>query len=128
MIPPYTGRCLCKAVTYRCDAEPLWQGHCHCESCRRATAAAFASYFGVRNGAWSWTGKTPASFNSSTGAWRVFCPHCGTPLAFHGLRWPDEMHFHAGTLDDPKAFQPTAHFFSVERMPWIHLADGLVLK
>ena len=72
MIPPFTGHCLCKAVTYRCDAQPLWQGHCHCESCRRATASPFTSFLGVRNGTWSWTGQQPASYNSSPGTWREF--------------------------------------------------------
>ena len=128
MIPPFTGRCLCGAVTYRCEAAPLWQGHCHCESCRRATASPFTSFLGMRNGTWSWTGETPASFNSSPGTWRDFCPHCGTQMAYRSTRWPDEMHFYAATLDDPLAYQPTAHFHSVEQLPWVHLSDGLPLK
>jgi hypothetical protein len=67
MTPPFTGHCLCGAVTYRCTKAPLWQGHCHCESCRRATASPFTSFFGVPNGTWTWTGKTPATYASSIG-------------------------------------------------------------
>ena len=128
MIAPFSGRCLCGAVTYRCEALPLWQGHCHCESCRRATASPFTSFLGVRNGTWAWTGETPATYNSSPGTWRDFCQHCGTQMAYRSTRWPDEMHFYAATLDDPAAYQPTAHSHSAERLPWIHLSDGLPLE
>jgi len=128
MIAPFSGRCLCGAVTYRCEALPLWQSHCHCESCRRATASPFTSFLGVGNGTWAWTGETPASYNSSPGTWRDFCPHCGTQMAYRSMRWPDEMHFYAATLDDPAAYQPTAHSHSAERLPWIHLSDGLPLE
>jgi hypothetical protein len=125
MIAPFSGRCLCGAVTYRCTAEPLWQGHCHCESCRRATASPFTSFFGVRNGTWGWTGADPASFPSSPGTSRDFCPTCGTQMAYRNVRWPDETHFYAATLDNPTAFTPARHYHAAERLPWVHLADDL---
>ena len=126
MIAPFTGRCLCGALRYRCDAEPIWQAHCHCESCRRATASAFTSFFAVRDGQWEWTAGTPASYASSPGVLRNFCPRCGTQMAYRNQILPGEMHFYAATLDVPDAFQPTRHDFWAERMPWVHLSDGLV--
>ncbi|MGL4238098.1 GFA family protein [Tabrizicola sp.] len=128
MTPPFSGRCLCGSVTYRCSEAPLWQDHCHCESCRRATASPFTSFFGVRNGAWEWTGSPPATYNSSPGTWRDFCPTCGTQMTYRTTRYPDETHFYAATLDDPSAFTPAGHYHADERLPWVHLADGLPLK
>ncbi len=128
LTPPYGGRCLCGAVTYVCDAPPRWQGHCHCESCRRATASGFASYFGVADGHWRWTGAAPATYASSPGVWREFCAVCGTPMSYRADRYPGERHFFAATLDDPTAYAPTAHFHSHERLPWVALADGLPRK
>lgn len=128
MIPPFTGHCLCKAVTYRCEAEPIWQGHCHCASCRRATASPFTSFFGMRDGSWRWTGLRPTAFNSSPGVLRSFCPVCGTPMSYQSTRWPGETHFYAATLDDPWTYRPTGHSNYSERMPWIHLSDGLPVK
>ena len=128
MIPPFTGRCLCKAVTYCCEAAPLWQGHCHCESCRRATASPFTSFFGVRDGTWAWTGERPATYTSSPNTWRDFCPHCGTQMTYRSTRWPGETHFYAATLDDPLAYQPTGHSNYAEHLPWVHMADGLPRK
>ena len=125
LTPPFTGRCLCGAVTYRCTEAPLWQGHCHCESCRRATASPFTSFLGVRNGTWDWTSGAPATYASSPGVQRDFCPTCGTPMAYSTTRWPDEKHFYAATLDDPTAFTPERHYHADERLPWVHLADGI---
>lgn len=123
--PPFSGRCLCGAVTYACDAAPLWQGHCHCESCRRATASGFTSFLGVADGHWRWTGDQPATYTSSPGVWRDFCPTCGTQMAYRTDRAPGECHFYAATLDDPTRFTPAHHDFLDERLPWVHLADGL---
>ncbi|TMV42893.1 hypothetical protein FGG78_41695, partial [Thioclava sp. BHET1] len=53
------GHCLCGAVRFDSWEAPLWQGHCHCESCRRACAAPFTSFFGVANSGWCWTGAAP---------------------------------------------------------------------
>lgn len=128
MTPPFTGRCLCGAVTFRCTELPLWQAHCHCESCRRATASPFTSFFGVRNGTWDWTGAPPATYNSSPGVQRDFCPTCGTQMAFRSTRWPDETHFYAATLHDPTTYAPTRHHHAAERLPWLHLADDLPQK
>ena len=42
------GHCLCGQVTFEFTGSPLWCGHCHCESCRRATASPFTTWIGVR--------------------------------------------------------------------------------
>ncbi|NUB46634.1 GFA family protein [Fertoebacter nigrum] len=125
MTPPYCGHCLCGKTRFACDAAPLWQGHCHCESCRRATGSPFTSFLGVADGHWRWVGAEPAIYASSPGVTRYFCQGCGTPMAFRAERFPGEMHFYAATLDAPETFQPTRHYFAAERLPWVHLADGL---
>ncbi|MEN9411236.1 MAG: hypothetical protein RL216_3210 [Pseudomonadota bacterium] len=125
MQPPITGRCLCGAVTYRADAPPLWQMHCHCDSCRRATASAFASFFGLRDGTWRWTSGTPALYRSSPDVERLFCPTCGTPLAYRSTRFPDETHLHAGTLDHPATYTPTAHVHFAQAQLWADIHDHL---
>jgi hypothetical protein len=127
LTPPFGGHCLCGAVTYACDAVPRWQDLCHCESCRRATGAPFAAYLGMADGHWRWTGAPPATFASSARALRFFCPACGSPLAYRTADAPDEMHFHAGTLDTPAAFTPASHDHHHEALPFVaqaHLLPG----
>jgi hypothetical protein len=105
--------------------EPLWVAHCHCESCRRATSAAFATYAGFRRENFEITAGEPAQYHSSPGVTRRFCPGCGSPLTYEGARWPDEVHILVCSLDDPATFQPTAHVQVNEQLPWLHFADGL---
>ena len=125
MIPIFTGGCLCGAIRYRCTAPPLWQGHCHCASCRRVTGSAFASFVGMADGAWEWLGPPPQEYLSSPDTWRSFCPRCGTPLSYHSARFPGERHFHAGTLDAPESFAPNEEFFRAEAMAWANPDHGI---
>ena len=125
MTPPFGGHCLCHAITYVCNAAPLWQAHCHCESCRRAVSSGFTSFFGIADGHWRWTGAAPTIFPSSSKAQRFFCPICGSQMAYRSVEFPSEMHFHAASLDDPLIYAPTGHVHGDERLPWVHLADGL---
>jgi hypothetical protein len=119
------GRCLCGAVTYAFDGEPRWSAYCHCESCRRNCSAPVAAFFGVDRGAFRWTGTAPASFESSPGVRRLFCGRCGTPMAYDADRDARNIHLYAASLDDPRAFRPTAHVFTAETLPWFDVADDL---
>jgi hypothetical protein len=119
------GRCLCGQVRFRAQGDPNWVAHCHCESCRRATSAAFATYAGYPLAAVQWDGEGPARYRSSPGVMRGFCPRCGSPMSFEGERWPDEVHLFVSSFEDPGQLAPKAHVHVQEQLPWIHLADGL---
>ena len=121
-----SGRCLCGAVQYKFDPDAvIWQGHCHCESCRRACAAPIVSWLGVRKSAWRWFGAKPKQFQSSTWATRYFCESCGSQIAYVSTKLPDEIHGLAATLDDPGSYAPQAHFFHSKALPWLHIKDRL---
>jgi len=118
--PPFSGRCLCGAVRYRCEARPLWQSLCHCESCRRATSSPVTAFFGMADGDWCWTGQAPATYDSSPGVWRDFCPTCGSQITYRSTRNPGETHFYAASLEDPSAFVPQEEVFLSEALSWTH--------
>ena len=119
------GRCLCGSVTFEYDGPENWCGHCHCESCRRNTAAPFTSFFGVPNQAYRFTGDEPAVYRSSPGVRRLFCRACGTPIAYDADQFPDEIHFYAAGLEHPEDFAPQFHVHYGEHMPWIEVSDDL---
>ncbi|HZT21085.1 MAG TPA: GFA family protein [Dongiaceae bacterium] len=119
------GRCFCGDVRYRVIGEPIWVSHCHCESCRRATSAAFASFAGFERGRFEIIAGDPAIHRSSPGVERRFCRRCGSQLTYEGARWPTETHILLCSLEDPGEFTPTAHVHTDEQLPWVHLADGL---
>ena len=123
-----TGGCLCGAVRYEAGWPPNWSAHCHCRDCQRASGAAFATYAGIRQDGFRWSGAAPKIFRSSPGVERFFCGECGTPLAYKGDRWPIEIHIFAATLDDPARVEPEVHIYTNEQLPWVHLADGLPRK
>lgn len=118
------GRCLCGQVTWQSDGPVNWAGHCHCESCRRATSAPFTSFFGVDRDKVRWSGKIAVNV-SSPGVRRGFCPECGAQVYYQAEKWAHETHLYAATLDDPADFQPRAHFHWAEKVPWLQIADDL---
>ncbi len=120
-----TGRCLCGATRWQADAPPLWQDHCHCDSCRRFTGSGFTSFAGFAAAALRWTAADPARHTGPSGATRLFCARCGSSLAYLSPACAEEIHLHAGSYDRPELFTPAAHDHLDERMPWIRLADGL---
>ncbi|MEX0923469.1 MAG: GFA family protein [Rhodovibrionaceae bacterium] len=119
------GRCLCGGVAFAYEGAPLWQGYCHCESCRRATGSPVAAFIGVDSAGARIGGETLAVHDSSPGVRRSFCRRCGTPLAYQADRFPGELHFYAAGLERPQDFVPQFHVFYEERLPWFDLDDGL---
>lgn len=119
------GHCLCKAVRYTVDGEPLWCGHCHCADCRRHTGSAVATFIGVKQDQFKLTGGEFGRIESSPGVYRSFCATCGTPMAYEREELPGEIHLYLGTLEHPEDMCPTLEVFCRERLPWLKLTvDG----
>lgn len=116
------GHCLCGACTFTLIGPHNFVGHCHCESCRRATSSPFTTWIGQENGRWHWTGKTPVSYDSSPGNERGFYGTCGSPMFFRSERFPNECHFYAVLLNEPNAVMPAAQYHSDEILNWTHAA------
>ena len=117
--PALTGHCLCGAIRFTARRPFNWVLHCHCESCRRATAAPMTTFVSVPNAQLDWTG-TPATHHSSPGVTRRFCPTCGSPVSYAYADKPDETHIYAALLDDPDAVTPEGHDFAEEAIGWMH--------
>ncbi len=124
-----TGGCMCRAVRYAVSGEPVWVGHCHCESCRRHTGGPVVTFVCFKKDQVAFTKGARQIYNSSPGVERAFCGQCGTPLTWEGKSEVPErgmiVEFHISTLDDPSAFIPTNHLFYTERIAWFDVADDL---
>lgn len=119
-----TGRCFCGEVSWTATKSILWAALCHCEDCRRAASADYVSWFGVDRHTTEWQGPRKY-FKSSEKVTRSFCENCGTPMSFETDVFPDETHLYAVTMDDVAGYQPSAHIFWSERLPWVQVDDGL---
>lgn len=49
-------------------------------------------------------------------------------MAYASASRPDRTDFYAASLDDPSHFAPSVHEHVDERLPWIHLSDGLPVR
>ena len=119
------GRCLCRAVRYRCGPLLYPPTLCHCESCRRAAGAHAVGWFTVRRSDLTWTGTAPREFESSPGVNRTFCGQCGTPLTYRSAKRPEEVDLTIGSLERPELAPPADHIWMDDAPSWDRPGDGL---
>ena len=119
------GGCLCGAVRYRVEGPPLHAGYCHCRLCQRAAGAPVVAWGGWPADRFAWTRGEPKSFASSAKGERSFCPVCGTLPHRRRPRRPDLVEVTLASLDDPAAFPPEEHIWTVSRVRWLVLGDEL---
>jgi ADP-ribosyl-[dinitrogen reductase] hydrolase len=104
------GGCLCGTVRYQIDQLDMPIAHCHCVTCRKAHAAAYASTAGVMREHFRWTaGQERLSvYESSPGKRRCFCAVCGTHLLAERPAQPHAI-LRVATLDDDPGSRPAMH-------------------
>ena len=119
------GRCFCGEVQFEFETPIVACVNCHCESCRRQCSAPMATYIGVTDSQWRWTGAMPETWCSSPGVERTFCGNCGSPLSFRSEKLSDTMHFYLVALEQPEAFQPTLHVAYEEKLCWMPADNSL---
>ena len=119
------GHCHCGAVSWSNSGDVAWCCYCHCEDCRRNCAAPVAAFFGMPHAAHRWTGKQPRTYRSSDKVERLFCPDCGTPMAYCHADDRVNIHLYVCTLDRPETLQPAFHVHTCDQLPWFDTRDDL---
>jgi hypothetical protein len=123
------GRCLCGAMTYSCDAEPIFTAICHCKDCQRQTGTAFSIVVGVPVDAVVVSGDSLASFSTvgedhGQEVERRFCSTCGSPVVSAMAANPGVMVIKAGTLDDASWLEPQLEVWGRSAQPWVGPPQG----
>ena len=118
------GGCLCGAVRFRTEGEPLNVRICHCRTCQKAMGSPFYARAMFEPRALTIEGET-AFYPSSTAIERVFCKACGTTL-FSRRTNGTAVGIALATFDDRNAFAPTEHIWVSEKIDWVRLEDGLM--
>lgn len=119
----HEGGCLCGAVRYKAEGEPLNVRVCHCRNCQKAMGSPFLARALFPQDALKVTGET-ARYSTSEHLDRVFCPRCGTRL-FSWRSNGTAAGVALATFDDRNAFAPSDHIWVSEKMNWVCLDDGL---
>lgn len=126
----YTGGCLCGALRYQAQGEPLYAGLCYCTDCQKASGSGFIPFMGFASSAVRFSGETLKFTSQSANgrnAVRNTCPVCGS-LVFGGVAGEDDSFtLYAGTLDDPSTFQPRIAIFARSRPAWAVIPPGLTI-
>jgi hypothetical protein len=120
----WIGGCQCGRIRYRLTAAPSEISACYCRMCQKAVGGPFASLAMVQAGEVSWTRGAPARFRSSTIASRLFCPDCGTPLAYVNED-TGKTELTTGSLDRPALATPTRVTGVESRLHWVDTLSTL---
>jgi ADP-ribosyl-[dinitrogen reductase] hydrolase len=114
------GSCLCGAVRYEIDSIDKPIGHCHCRTCQKAHAAAFATTAGVMRDHFRWVSgdDVRAAFESSPGKQRHFCSKCGSHLVAEREGQPHVI-VRVATLDEDPGSRPAQHIWTSEDREWL---------
>jgi len=125
-----TGGCLCGALRYEAQGEPIYVGHCYCGDCRKASGSGFIPFMGYLASAVRFSGSSRTTLSKAFrggDSVRNFCPACSS-LVFGGRVGEDEQHtIYAGSLDDPSLFHPQMAIFTRDRPDWALIPEGLAV-
>ena len=117
------GGCLCGAVRFKAEGEPINVRICHCRNCQKAMGSPFFARAQFEPGALTVEGET-GRFPSSDRIDRVFCKSCGSRL-FAWRRNGTAVGVALAVFDDRNAFAPTEHIWVSEKIDWVRFDDGL---
>ena len=112
--------CLCGAVRFTIDAEPMAARTCWCRLCQYLGGGTTANICFPSDKV-SWTGEIryyDSVADSGNPLRRGFCPTCGTPLTSQALNRPHLIFLRIGTLDDPNLMPPQATIWTSKASTW----------
>ena len=123
-----SGGCLCGAVRYECAADAQFSIMCCCRQCQHISGAGHAPQFALPREAVALSGPVQVyamRADSGNDVTTAFCATCGSPMYKTSSGFAQFMFFHAGTMDDPSAYQPQQVVWARGRHAWDHLDPAL---
>lgn len=128
MTSPFSGKCACGAVRYRCTSAPIAMLNCHCSDCQRASGAPFASGVVVMTSDLEIDGA-PKAYAVRGGSGKMttrgFCGDCGSPLFTQSEVNAQFTSIRFTSLDDASAFAPMLNIWTSAAQPWVCLDEKL---
>ena len=115
-----TGHCLCGSVSFECSAEPIFQGSCHCDDCRRSSGSLYGSFVFVLVETVTISGQTHSyQHKSDRGSTmtKEFCPTCGSQMFSLNTHFPERRGIRVGIIDDASWFKPDAYLYTCRKLP-----------
>ena len=123
-----SGHCLCGSVSFECNAEPIFQGSCHCDDCRRSSGSLYGSFVFVPAESVTITGQTHSyQHKSDRGSTmtKEFCPTCGSQMFSLNTHFPERRGIRVGIIDDASWFKPDAYLYDCKKLPHTPVDAGI---
>ena len=128
MTPTRKASCCCGACSITVEGEPILNGICHCDNCRRRTGSAFgwSAYFPDdrivgREGELSVYVLDPINPQRQQ---RFFCPTCGATLYWKSGAFPDNTGVAAGCFPGDSLAEPGLSATDDKRLAWVAIPEG----
>ncbi len=121
------GSCLCGAVRYEAEGQPMFMQSCHCQRCRRARGAAHGTNLFFKLDQFRWISgqdrvseyKLPeARFHTV-----AFCNQCGSAVPKASVERGIAI-LPAGALDTDPPMRPQRHIFTNYKADWFEITDS----
>lgn len=122
------GGCLCGAVRYEANAEPIMTRACWCRTCQHLAAGSATINAVFSTNAVSITGELSdfeSVADSGNKMHRKFCPKCGVHLFSQAEVRPHILIVRAGTLDEQKDVKIDALIWTSSAPAWAYLDPNI---
>jgi hypothetical protein len=125
MPAPYEGGCLCGAIRYRLNAEPLTFYVCHCTDCQKQTSTSFNLSMPVARESFELVRGEPGAYSvplSGGRSWNGrYCTTCITRVWSEPPKVPQVINLRPGTLDDTRWLRPVGHIWTRRAQKWVDI-------
>ncbi|MFV1873409.1 MAG: GFA family protein [Oleiphilus sp.] len=114
------GNCLCGEVHYEFNGSITEVALCHCDQCKRAQGAPFASNAPVPLANFNLTQGVQSlqTYLSSPNKKRVFCRTCGSPIYSQRTDMPEVIRLRLGTVTQGDIPEISYEIFCESKADW----------
>ena len=123
----WTGGCLCGAIRYEVNGDPVRVANCHCDDCRKATGSSFATNAFFKEEDVVVLQGSPKSYqhtaDSGSTMTKQFCGDCGSQLFGFSSGGAGVKNIKVGTIDDASGIRPQINVFTSKALEFTHLSE-----
>lgn len=124
-----TASCRCGKLKAECAGEPVRVSVCHCHECQRRTGSAFSSQARFPADSVAMEGeirrfvRTTDSGNRAT---YIFCPECGSTVAYSIDAWPGLVAVPLGAFAGTDLPAPSYSVYESRKHHWVEVLGDKV--
>lgn len=116
-------KCFCESTSIEISGTPEWVAYCHCNDCKKATAAPVTAYASFKNEDLNYLTGQLHYFESSPGTKWGSCSKCHSPMTYQSQKYPEDTHLHLITIDRHDQLSPDFHVHCSEQVRWLTIDD-----